>query len=122
MGGLHFLSEQDHVDALSAGMPLPDPSWTVATDEQAQAISNPPPTPAQLWAAYQAKAQAMLDASDTTMHRIAEGVIDGGTSWMATDVVPWATYRKTLRAVIGTKAPGDPTQPLPVRPPYPAGT
>jgi len=34
----------------------------------------------------------------------------------------WQTYITALRAITGAKVPGDPTQALPTRPPYPAGT
>jgi len=67
----------------------------------------------EAWAAYQAKAHASLSASDTTIIRCAENNV----------AVPaaWATYRSSLRAIVGA-ASGDPTQPLPVKPAYPAGT
>ncbi len=82
----------------------PQAGWTT---------TPPPPTAAQAWAAYQAKAQALLSKSDTTLLRCAENAI----------AVPaaWASYRKALRAIVGA-ATGDPTQPLPATPAYPAGT
>jgi len=65
------------------------------------------------WAAYQDTARAALAKSDLTVMRCTENSI----------VVPiaWATYRSALRAILGAPS-GDPNQPLPVRPDYPAGT
>src|ERR1700674_2616040 len=55
------------------------------------AVNPPAPTTAQLWTAYQLQAQALLVASDTTMHRCVESLV----------AVPaaWATYRRALRAI-----------------------
>lgn len=62
----------------------------------------------------------LLDASDTTMHRIAEGVSLGTTSWTATDVVAWVVYRRALRALVsGTDTS---STSIPAKPAYPAGT
>ena len=79
-------------------------------------LSGPPA--ALLLAAFVASVQAALDATDTTMHRIAEGISLGSTSWTATDVVAWVTYRRALRALLASTAAGT----LPSRPAYPAGT
>ncbi|MFM0543994.1 hypothetical protein PQR29_04625 [Paraburkholderia strydomiana] len=65
------------------------------------------------WAAYQASAKAALDASDLTIMRCYENAV-------ATPAA-WATYRKALRAIVGATS-GDPTQALPMKPAYPAGT
>ena len=67
----------------------------------------------QAWQSYQSQAQILLDKSDITIARCVENVV----------AVPaaWATYRKSLRAITGASS-GDPTQPLPVTPSYPAGT
>lgn len=67
----------------------------------------------QLWATYQGQARAALTESDKTVLRCYEGAV----------VVPaaWSAYRKALRAII-SEASGDPTQPLPPKPTYPAGT
>lgn len=70
------------------------------------------------WAAFVGQVRAALDASDATMHRIAEGVALGTSSWTAADVVAWATYRRALRALLASTTPGT----LPARPPFPAGT
>lgn len=74
---------------------------------------DPGPTAAQLWAQHQSQAQAALDASDITMIRCVEHGV----------AVPaeWASYRGALRAIVRA-ASGDPGQPLPSRPEYPAGT
>lgn len=65
------------------------------------------------WFAYQAQAQTALDASDLTILRCYENAV----------AVPaaWSTYRKALRAIVSTTS-GDPSQPLPAKPAYPAGT
>ncbi|EEF26835.1 conserved hypothetical protein [Ricinus communis] len=65
------------------------------------------------WSSYQASAKTELDSSDLTILRCYENGIPVPSEW--------ATYRKLLRAVIGA-ASGDPTQPLPMRPQFPAGT
>lgn len=65
------------------------------------------------WSAYQAIAKAALDASDITILRCYEHAV-------ATPAA-WSTYRGALRAIISA-ASGDPTQPLPTKPAYPAGT
>ena len=66
-----------------------------------------------------AQAQAALDASDTTMHRIVEAVIAERTTLTAGDVVAWGPYRATLRAVVASPAS---VRTLPAHPPYPVGT
>jgi hypothetical protein len=79
------------------------------------------PVPAgPLWRAYQETAQAALDDSDTTMHRIAEAVSLGLNSWTGTDVVAWVDYRRSLRAIVSASS-GTPGT-LPTKPAYPAGT
>lgn len=77
-------------------------------------VSPPePPSNAQLWPAYQAQAQALLDKSDVTMLRCVENGVT------VPDV--WKKYRQDLRAIVSA-ATGDAAQALPVRPIYPAGT
>jgi hypothetical protein len=82
-----------------------------------QPYTVPAPTTAQLaaaaWATQQSLAQAALTESDKTILRCYENAV----------VVPtaWATYRKALRAIVGT-ATGDATIALPTKPAYPAGT
>lgn len=73
----------------------------------------PAPTAAQLWAAYQAQAQAALTESDKTALRCYENAVALPAAW--------ATYRKALRTIVGASS-GDPAQPLPTKPAYPAGT
>jgi len=65
------------------------------------------------WGQCQRLAQIALDESDLTILRCYERSIP----------VPaeWAAYRTSLRSVISAKS-GDPAQPLPARPSYPAGT
>lgn len=78
------------------------------TDARYLAFVNAP-----AWAAYQAGAQAELDASDRTVLRCYENSVTVPASWLA--------YRKALRAIISASS-GDSTQPLPTKPAYPAGT
>ena len=40
-GELHFLSAEDHANAVAQGWTLPDPSWTVATQAQVDTITQP---------------------------------------------------------------------------------
>ena len=70
------------------------------------------------YVATQDAAQAALDLSDTTMHRIAEAVTLGLNSWTGADVVAWVTYRRELRAIAG----GAPATALPTKPAYPTGS
>ncbi|MBN3755902.1 hypothetical protein G3N95_23355 [Paraburkholderia sp. Tr-20389] len=46
-GGLHFLSQQDHANAIAQGLSIPEDSWTIATPEQVEALQNPPLTTKQ---------------------------------------------------------------------------
>lgn len=81
-------------------------------------VAAPAPTAAQIqadaWIAYQAQAKSALDASDMTVLRCVEKAVSVPTAW--------ATYRATLRAIVGATTVGDPTKPLPTKPSYPAGT
>lgn len=94
-------------------------SWrsinSVADVDPDEVFSETAPDPVQMaaWSMHQQQAQALLDKSDVTMLRCAENSV----------AVPaaWATYRKALRSIISATS-GDPTQPLPTRPTYPAGT
>jgi hypothetical protein len=95
------------------------PSWpkgmTIATQQQIDAIRNPPKTVAQVQAEFQASAQAALDKvtgpSGTIMRCVVAGI-----------AVPaaWTAYVQGLRAIAnGT----DKTSTaLPTRPTYPSGT
>ncbi len=85
----------------------PNQAQIDAADSRYLAFINP------AWPIYQASAQAALTESDKTILRCYENAV----------AVPaaWATYRKALRAIVGA-ASGDPAQPLPTKPAYPAGT
>ncbi|BCF96645.1 hypothetical protein PPGU19_012140 [Paraburkholderia sp. PGU19] len=85
------------------GGALVAPSTTQIAAQQAAAT----------WATYQANAKALLDASDITVLRCIENGV--------TMPPEWATYRKSLRSIVGA-ASGNPGQPLPTRPQFPAGT
>ena len=75
--------------------------------------ADPGPTVAELWAAHQSKAQVELDVSDMVALRC----FKAGVAFPA----EWLTHVSAMRAVV--RAPtGDPTQALPTRPAYPAGT
>lgn len=80
------------------------------------------PTAADEWAAYRANALAALADTDTTMHRIVEGVALGSTSWTAADVVAFVQYRQSLRAILSEAQPSTIPASLPTKPAYPAGT
>jgi hypothetical protein len=86
------------------------------------ALTQPAPTLAQQWATYQTKVRAALAVSDTTMHRIGEGVVLGKTSWAAADVVAFVQWRQKLRAVLSQAQPAVVPAGLPTQPPFPAGT
>lgn len=77
------------------------------------AAGNTIAMPTANWWAYQDQAREALNRSDMTILRCIENGVPVPTEW--------SSYRKSLRAIIGA-ASGDPTQPLPTRPVYPAGT
>lgn len=77
-------------------------------------------TPPATWAGYQQQAQAALDRTDTTMHRITEAISLGLNTPTSADVVAFVDYRRSLRAIVSTSS-GTPGT-LPARPAYPAGT
>lgn len=58
-------------------------------------------------------AQAALDKTDIVALRCFKAGVTFPTAWI--------TYTAALRALVATPA-SDPTQPLPTRPAYPAGT
>ena len=82
--------------------------WREATDAEVAAYNQ-----ANLWPAYQAKCQALLDNSDMVVLRCYEHAVAVPTLWQS--------YRSSLRAILSAKI-GDPTQPLPERPDFPEGT
>ncbi len=64
--------------------------------------------------------KAALAASDISMTRITEAVARGQTSFTTADVVAFATWRGTVRAIVdGTDTT---STALPAKPPYPAHT
>lgn len=65
------------------------------------------------WAAYQLAAQVELDVGDKVCNRCMKAGKPYPPDWLARD--------ELLRAIVRA-ASGDPTQPLPARPAYPAGT
>jgi hypothetical protein len=113
--------------AVSNVLKITDAQWQTCistpgyTVKSGALVAPASPTTAQIaaqqaaaaWSAYQAGAKAALDASDVTILRCYEHAV-------ATPAA-WSTYRGALRAIISA-ASGDPTQPLPTRPAYPAGT
>jgi len=94
-----------------------DDAVNVGADEYFS-VDMPAITPAQqiavAWSGFQTQAKAALDVSDITVLRCVEKSV----------AVPqeWAAYRASLRTIVGATTVGDPTQPLPTRPAYPAGT
>lgn len=112
------------------GRALSLPSWpsglTLLTTAQADAMQSTQRPTAQLsaqqWAAYQAQARATLAASDTTMHRVGEGVALGRTAWTAADVVAFVQWRQALRSILSQAQPSAIPASLPAQPAYPAGT
>jgi hypothetical protein len=80
------------------------------------------PTPAKQWATYQASAQAALDATDITVHRVIEAVALGKTTLTTTDVVAFMQYRSSLRAILSEAQPATIPIALPPKPAYPANT
>jgi hypothetical protein len=87
-----------------------------ASGNQITPYTAPPIT----WAIYQSGAQTALEKTDTTMHRIAEAVALGESTYTTADVVAFVEYRRALRAIINAKT-GTPGT-LPIAPAYPAGT
>ncbi|MBS1170014.1 MAG: hypothetical protein H6R01_932 [Burkholderiaceae bacterium] len=71
------------------------------------------PDPAEVWAAYQAQAQAALDATDMVALRCFKAGVAFPDAW--------GGYVETLRAIVRADS-GDPAQSLPAQPDYPAGT
>lgn len=118
-------SEDSPVPAgVNSVIEITDAQWQTCVSTPGYAVKNGAlvaPTAAQItaqqavaaWSSYQAQAKVALDASDITILRCYENTV----------AVPaaWATYRKALRTIVGATS-GDPTQPLPAKPAYPAGT
>ena len=83
------------------------------SDPRYTAFITPSGTEAEMWLAYQADAQAVMDKTSITLERCFEAGIALPAAWVE--------YRKELRAILGAKT-GDATAALPVRPAYPEGT
>ncbi|MCP1488001.1 hypothetical protein J3D48_004314 [Pseudomonas fluorescens] len=81
------------------------------TEDEAEALRNPPPSDAQLWAEYQARAQTGLDRTDSVAL----------SCWKASVPFPhdWQVYTSALRDIVKAGS-GDPHQPLPEAPLPPA--
>jgi hypothetical protein len=71
------------------------------------------PTAAELWTTYQAEAKAAFAESDLVATRCFKAGVPYPTEWQA--------YDNSLRGIVRATA-GDPTEPFPARPEYPAGT
>lgn len=77
-------------------------------------VATPDPTAANAaWDAYKAQALQALNDSDIVVLRCYENSVPLPKEW--------ADYRKSLRGIVGVSS-GDPTQPLPTKPAYPAGS
>ena len=87
----------------------------ISADSNGNPVAAPPPGPtaAQLWARYQAQAQALLVKSDMVAIRCQKASVAFPAAWL--------TYVQALRAIMDASS-GDPTQALPAQPAYPAGT
>lgn len=98
---------------ITAVSPQPQVGCSYAGGKFSAPSAPSAPSAQMLWAQYQSNAQAALTDSDLTILRCYENSV----------AVPaaWTTYRKALRAIISATS-GDPTQPLPTKPTYPAGT
>lgn len=115
-----------HIVRVSDGATIPnDPrnidyqefeSWLDAGNTVAPYV---PPLPT--WADIQAQAKSQLDDSDTSMHRVTEAVVMDESTLTTPDVVTFIQWRRALRTIVQTES-GDPTIPLPIKPPYPAHT
>lgn len=90
-------------------------AWVAAGNSIAPYVA-----PAKTWQDFQGLAKGALVSADITVHRIAEGVALGLTTWTAPDVVTYMTYRRALRTIISTPT-GTPGT-LPAAPAYPNGT
>ena len=82
-GGLHFLSAEDHINAVQNGFPLPDPAWTPISNEAAEVIQNPPLSSKD---AHNNPIIAQIDALEATVtqRRIREAIAGTDNEWLAT--------------------------------------
>lgn len=83
------------------------------TAEELADIESRQPTALQLWADYQAKAQALLDKTDLVCIRCYKIGIPYPSEWL--------DYTNKLRDIIRAAA-GDSTAELPLSPIYPVGS
>ena len=117
-GKVYFLSEQDQQTQAGKITLAENIDWIPITPDQAQAITSPGPTPAQLLLSYQQSALLELGKSDITQLRIIDAIAKGANSWANPDVVAWVTYREQLRTAAKSLTIGT----LPTKPAYPSGT
>ena len=117
-GKVYFLSEQDQQTQAGKITLAENTDWIPITPDQAQAITSPGPTPAQLLLSYQQSALLELGKSDITQLRIIDAIAKGANSWANPDVVAWVTYREQLRTAAKSLTIGT----LPTKPDYPSGT
>lgn len=103
---------------VSTAVPPPLRGWT-AVETNGTWSFTPPQAPAG--PTVQQQATTALVKSDETLKRVQEAVSLGLTSWAATDVVTFMTYRRTLRGIMNGTASPMPTA-LPTQPAFPAGT
>lgn len=83
--------------------------WIAKSDDASSVMKSDK----ELWSDHQALAKSALDKSDITILRCYEFGVSIPAEWVA--------YRTALRSIISSGN-GDPTQPLPPIPAYPAGT
>ena len=106
VGLTYWLADRTEVTITEYGVTPPDGYLTVDP-------GPPPPTTAQLWSAYKETAQAELDFGDKVCTRCTKAGVAYPAEWLARD--------EALRTIIRASS-GDPTQPLPTRPAFPANT
>jgi hypothetical protein len=118
MADKYLLRSDDYVIRDDGATIPPDPAnrdyaeyldWVAAGNTAASFVPEFDAT----WLQYQNEARAALDSSDNTVIRCMENGVPVPADWKA--------YRAALRVIVGATS-GDPTQPLPTRPAYPAGT
>lgn len=84
---------------------------TLVSDQELAAMRAP--SPASIWAGYQAAAQMALDKSDLVALRCFKADVEFP--------VAWKTYVTALRAIVVTES-GDPAEGSPTQPSYPLGS
>ena len=91
-----------------------NPSLTAAEITAIEAVFAAYDSSQPSWTLYKQQADALLAESDTTVLRCIENQVALPAGWVS--------YRQALRAIVGAAVPGDATEPLPIRPEFPAGT